>query len=144
MKKLREKLTEIFIGVVNERSSLTRRPHCFMRVYIVKNLGHVRCRNRFGRYQFPLHKNTIFYNNKLKNEEILEVIYFLLQGERTGFICSIKGVSKPTIRRLRLALSCILNNILNRNIGKIGGKGVIVEIDESKLWKRKYNRCHTV
>ncbi|KAG0438943.1 hypothetical protein DMUE_2774 [Dictyocoela muelleri] len=108
-------------------------PHCFMRVSIVKNPRLVRCRNRYFRYQFPLHKNKIFYNNKLKNGKILEVIYFLLQGGKTVFIRSITGVSKPTIRRLRLTLTGILNNIFNRNIDKIGGNGVIVEIYEGKF-----------
>ena len=56
------------------------------------------------------------------------------------YITKITGIAKSTIGEWnRLLMEAIQISQLERPYKKIGGKGVIVEIDESKFGKRKYN-----
>ncbi|KAG0440766.1 hypothetical protein DMUE_1510 [Dictyocoela muelleri] len=48
-----------------------------------------------------------------------------------------------SIRKIKIDIDSIVSSILN-NFCKIGGEGAIVEIDETKFGKRKYNRGRRV
>lgn len=54
------------------------------------------------------------------------------------------GVSLATVRLALNKWFQVLQEDLKNDDVKIGGEGVIVELDESKFGKRKHNRGHSV
>jgi transposase-like protein len=57
---------------------------------------------------------------------------------------SIGGVSKPTVTAFSGYFRQLVADSLDEQECLIGGPGIIVEVDESKFGKRKYNRGHRV
>lgn len=127
--------------------------------------GRFRCRKRVGSHKLSTKKgtirrefeqsgskNTFFFNSKMGIEKTLVLTYCWANNfnyEQTTEIChSIKEqeeqrLSSETISDwfsyLREVSLAALDNLYAQN-GQIGGIGHIVEIDESKFGKRKYNR----
>lgn len=54
------------------------------------------------------------------------------------------GLSAPTISALQKQIRQVVSDAIEIEDVTIGGDGIIVEIDETKLGKRKYNRGHRV
>jgi len=89
-------------------------------------------------------KGTIFERIRLKKWKILRIIELWMQKASKNLIEYILGVNRKTIWRVMKAVSKQLVPSYYENVEKIGGSGEIVEIDESKFGKRKYNRGHCV
>jgi hypothetical protein len=81
----------------------------------------------------------------------LFLFYFIKNTNKTEFIkktprrsiSASLGISKQTITEYYKIFRKIMKN-RNSYLKKIGGKNDIVEIDESKSCKRKYNKGHQV
>ncbi|KCZ73977.1 hypothetical protein H311_05062, partial [Anncaliia algerae PRA109] len=91
--------------------------------------------------KISLLKDTILYNCKKNLTEIIDIIYFWsLDTLQTITAREVNCGGNDTIykyyKKLSLQSYHILK-LLGRN--KIGGLGHVVEIDESKFSKRKYN-----
>ncbi len=98
-----------------------------------------RCRN-----QKSIFKDTIFYKSNLKLNIILHIAYlYLLKMPIKGIMTS-TGCSPNTITKWCLNVRQLCTDSLELEEKKIGGEGIIVEIDETKLGKRKYHRGHRV
>lgn len=89
-------------------------------------------------------KNTFFSRVKIPCNELMNVIYFWLQGAGYTFIKNVTGHSSQFVTNIINNLNELVAMNVNEEKLKIGGPGIIVEIDESKLSKRKYNRGHHV
>jgi len=89
-------------------------------------------------------KGTVFEGVRLKKWKILRIIELWMQKASRNIITYILGIDRKTIWRVMKAISKQLVPSYYKNIEKIGGNGEIVEIDESKFGKRKYNRGHCV
>jgi transposase-like protein len=75
----------------------------------------------------------------------LHILYLFLGKAPSSFISSSLQISKNTVSSYNKIYRIYIKNkqILNKT-NKIGGRNEIVEIDETKIAKRKYNKGHKV
>jgi transposase-like protein len=99
-----------------------------------------KCRKAFS----PL-RNTIFNKLRLPINIQLHILYLFLGKAPSSFISSSLQISKNTVSSYNKIYRIYIKNkqILNKT-NKIGGRNEIVEIDETKIAKRKYNKGHKV
>jgi IS1 family transposase len=109
-----------------------------------ENRRSFRCPKHSCRKEISIWKGTFFSKCKLPCEEVMNLAYHWLTGSSHSQLCAIGGHSKPTITALTNYLVQLTANDVNESSCIIGGDGVVVEIDESKLAKRKSNRGHHV
>jgi ISXO2-like transposase domain len=89
-------------------------------------------------------KGTFFDSHKLKVNEILELGYCWLLGMNNLSIQNMTGRSNKTVIAIAGYFRQLVGDSLDLEDTKIGVPGVIVEVDEAKFGKRKYNRGHRV
>ncbi|KAI5151458.1 hypothetical protein ENBRE01_2150 [Enteropsectra breve] len=75
---------------------------------------------------------------------ILKILELWMQNEATKLISYITRVSKKAIWRLLKKVRRIIVPRYNYLVKQVGGSDIIVEVDESKFGKRKYNKVHHV
>ncbi|KCZ80770.1 hypothetical protein H312_01828 [Anncaliia algerae PRA339] len=85
--------------------------------------------------------DTIFYKSKLQPNKIIDLIYFWCRDFKQNESSSeIKTRSKKPCMEWYGKLQKLTFSIMkNEKRNKIGGVGKIIEIDESKFSKKKYN-----
>ena len=90
-------------------------------------------------------KNTVFYKAKLSKIKILQIFELWM---RKMSINDISFVLRLSSREIVWSILKKVSRYLIPNYEKaecmIGGRDIIVEVDESKFGKRKYNRGHRV
>jgi IS1 family transposase len=98
------------------------------------------------RKQETIRKGTILYMSKFKPSLFLQFAFFWLHDLDFGHLESLSGSSSATISIwIDIIRRTIAHDVLeNPDECLVGGDGVIVEIDETKFGKRKYNRGHRV
>ena len=103
-----------------------------------------RCLSSSCQRQLNIRAHTFFSGNKLKAHQIL--LLAKLWVDRVGVASSIllTGHSPDTVVQFYNHFRCLVSSTLVEEDRIIGGPGVIVEVDETKLGKRKYNRGHRV
>ena len=101
-----------------------------------------RCSNKKCKKKVSIHAGSWFEGHNLTLEQIILITYFRVYGVDQEFVKNELGISNQTIvdwyNFSREVCSCILE----KDNEKVGGPGIVVEIDESKLSKRKYHRGH--
>jgi len=94
-----------------------------------------------------IYKDTFFGSTRLPANKVLLIAYlWLTKSLHTSMITQV-GVNANTITNWTNSLRGLVTwDIENLDLADapIGGEGIIVEIDESKFGKRKYNRGHRV
>ena len=86
---------------------------------------------------------TVFEKMHIKVDEAMELFYLFNNEATTKFIIETKGYTRFTVMRWYKIYNILVNDFSYFQT-KIGGKDVIVECDESKFGKRKFNRGHKV
>ena len=87
-------------------------------------------------------KFTIFGGKNNKIKEFLIFAYLFLHKTQLSEIPKIVGISKNTGIKWRKELMGLIANSLEKEDIMIGGKNIIVEMDETKLGNIKYHRGH--
>jgi transposase-like protein len=116
--------------------------HCSHGIQYYSNKKIFQCKNYKCRKNKSIFKDTIFYDMKLPINKALHLTYEFIKKTPRSISASL-GISKQTITEYYKIFRKIMKN-RNSYLKKIGGKNDIVEIDESKSCKRKYNKGHQV
>jgi transposase-like protein len=103
-----------------------------------------RCRRKNCRKKVSLFQNSFFSMRKLGCNKVLFVGYLWLAGCNASSIMAITGHGKEALASIVSDFRQLVGAALDADDTIIGGPGIIVEIDESKFGKRKYNRGHRV
>ena len=104
-----------------------------------------KCSDRTCNKKVSIRKGTWFEGSHLALEQILKLTYYWVWHCEHTFImreCSI-GSNSTIVDWCYFAREVCLT-VLEKESGPIGGPGKIVEVDESKFGKRKYNRGRRV
>lgn len=103
-----------------------------------------RCGARRCRKAVSIFAGSFFAKSRLDCCEVLMIGYLWLTGGSYTSICNQTGHSTATITDYLGHYRQLVAGSLDEDDCVIGGPGIIVEIDESKFGKRKYNRGHRV
>ena len=103
-----------------------------------------RCTNTICRKRISLYDGTIFTHSRLQCNEVMHIAYLWLAGCNNTTIVNMTGHSKQSISNFIALFRQVVSTSLDTDDTIIGGEGIVVEIDESKFGKRKYNRGHRV
>lgn len=103
-----------------------------------------RCSRDTCKYHISLFKNSLFYRHRIPCCRILQLAYYWLSGMKSTTAVTLSGLTKNTIASYYQIFRDLVATSMDVEDCQIGGEGVIVEIDETKMGKRKYNRGHRV
>ena len=117
---------------------------CGAIVLVNKERKSFRCLERTCGSEVGRFKGTFFGKSKLTCDQVLFLGIEWLRGSTHKQLCESGHHSKRTITAYIRYFRDLVSNMLDEEHCVIGGVGVVVEIDESKLAKRKYNRGHRV
>lgn len=104
----------------------------------------VRCSNRQCRKSVSLSKGSFFAKSRVGINDTLLLGYLWIAGVNYSTAIALTTHSSGTIVEYYRYFRELVADSLDEVDWKIGGEGVIVEIDESKFGKRKYNRGHRI
>jgi hypothetical protein len=102
------------------------------------------CKNRD--HVWSPFRGTAFTNCRKPANVILELIYCWSNRETQARVSRRMHLSRHTVRQYYKMFRevCMADELVLSSSLKLGGPGIIVEMDESKFGKRKYNRGHRV
>lgn len=104
----------------------------------------VRCTNRQCSITVSCLKGSFFSRSRLSISDTLLLGYMWLTGANyTTTLAQTTHGSTTIVEYFRYFRELVADS-LDEEDWKVGGEGVVVEIDESKFGKRKYNRGHRV
>lgn len=103
-----------------------------------------RCNKHGCRKWKSILQHSFFAKSRLKCNDILFIGYLWLSGCNRAVMTKMTSHSSTTITEFINYYRQLISISLNDEDQIIGGPGIIVEIDESKFGKRKYNRGHKV
>lgn len=139
-KNLHNSFYNQFLVFIKEKVSLTRCAKCNHRTSLSRTLKVLRCLNKKCRKTYKFFKSDIFEKNKITFEKILGILKGLFKNINTKALSILLEVSRKTIRLYRKKLKKLLKTAFKKEKVKLGGANIIVEVDESKVGSRKYNR----
>lgn len=131
-----ERLKNKMCGICGEQCKVDR-----------KNAQRMYCANKIcpqKNKKFHILKGTIFYKMQISKKTILRIIELWAVKASKNIISYVIGADRKTIWRVLRRVANILVPSYYSAMNEIGGSSQIIEIDESKFGRRKYNRGHHV
>jgi hypothetical protein len=120
-------------------------PLCLGKLKIYKKSDFTyRCSRRTCRKRGSFTKGTPFYRLKMSLENALTILKMWLLDIKTTAIAELLEIDRVTVSSFLKRCSKVLINNFSATSTKIGGKNIIVEIDESRFGKNKYGKGHLV
>lgn len=114
---------------------------CGAKARLIKKGGNrAICTWKWCKNKFDIWKNTLFYRAKIKKKIILRILEFWMQKASYDVISYQFRISRNGLWKIFKKVSRILVPRYYDAAKEIGGFDTIVEVDESKFGKRKYNR----
>lgn len=114
-----------------------------MKRYIARNVFQCNSQKCRGK-QLSMKKGTFFFGSNLKCINILKLSHLWLSKVSIGSAIILTGHSSKTVRAFYSHFRNLVMQSIDIEDVLIGGENIIVEVDETKLGKRKYNRGHRV
>jgi hypothetical protein len=103
-----------------------------------------RCTSRECRKTVSIYQDTVLSGVRMGPSKFLFFGYLWLVKDSATSIITKMGLSSATVTNNLEKIRKLVAEKINLSNKKIGGEGIIVEIDESKFGKRKNNRGHHV
>lgn len=103
-----------------------------------------RCPAKRCRKELTIKKHTFFEGSMLRTNQIMLLAYFWLSGVTSKCSQTMTGFSSATVATFYGHFRQLVATALEPEDCIIGGPGIVVEVDETKIGKRKYNRGHRV
>lgn len=103
-----------------------------------------RCTKSSCRKLYNALEGTPFTNSKLPLNKTLQILRLWCSQVKTKEIAELLDLERKSVGKFLKICSLKLQITFKNNFEKIGGKDIIVEIDESKFGKNKYHRGHKV
>ena len=122
-------------------------PICDAPTSLINDARNWRCRRKNCRHTQTIFSGTFFEGVKIPCNQLLEFGYNWLSNLKSAQLQRDTGWSSATvanwIQNFQQLIELDLRS-MPENERKIGGPGIIVQIDEAKFGKRKFNRGHRV
>ncbi|KAG0436895.1 hypothetical protein DMUE_3986 [Dictyocoela muelleri] len=87
-----------------------------------------------------IRKHTFLEGSKLSSFEVFSIIVCYCENKGNTDCHNVTGISLPIITKWYKKLRMASKKILTESMSKLGGEDKIVEIDETVVVKRKYNK----
>lgn len=135
-----------FLFLLEKKILYTERicPKCGSNMNLQQIRRCFRCTKKTCRKQISVFAGSFFSKCKTSCEKIMNIGYHWISGATYTELLSICGHSTGTIVAFIKYFKELVANNVNEESCIIGGQGIVVEMDESKLAKRKHNRGHRV
>ena len=91
-----------------------------------------------------MNNNTFFSDTRLKSNEVLMLARLWLAKVSVCSAIDLTGHSEKTVVAFWNHFRQLVSSSIEEDDTVIGGEGIIVEVDDTKLGKRKYHRGHRV
>jgi transposase-like protein len=102
------------------------------------------CTRASCRKAISIFVGSFFSKNRLRCNEIMHLAYLWLTGCTSETMLHHVGHSTATISAYRQYFRQLVAEMVDSDDMIIGGQGIIVQVDETKIGKRKYNRGRRV
>jgi transposase-like protein len=119
-------------------------PKCGREMNFLAASRRFRCPNKSCKAECSYRKYTIFFDGSIECRHILRLGYLWLAETPPAVVQRLTGHSNKTISAFFGHFRRMVAGMVDDVDEQIGGEGITVELDESKLGKRKYNRGHRV
>lgn len=119
-------------------------PKCGDHMQANEDIDLFRCSKRSCRTSLSIRSHTFFAGSRLKSCQIMHLGYLWLNKNSQTQAMNATGCSSKTVTDFFCHFRALVATVLEEEDTRIGGPGVLVEIDETKLGKRKYHRGHRV